>query len=166
MALSNTAIPRYYGEFRDAVIRGEIPVNEEISLEMNRIDELIANPGIYYDDEAIDGWIKYCENELTLTDGSDLHLLDTFKLWGEQVFGWYYFVERSVYEPDPSGMGGKYVRKLIKKRLINKQYLIVGRGAAKSMYSSCIQSFFLNVDTSTTHQITTAPTRLRRFFRQ
>ena len=158
MALSNTAIPRYYGEFRDAVIRGEIPVNEEISLEMNRIDELIANPGIYYDDEAIDGWIKYCENELTLTDGSDLHLLDTFKLWGEQVFGWYYFVERSVYEPDPSGMGGKYVRKLIKKRLINKQYLIVGRGAAKSMYSSCIQSFFLNVDTSTTHQITTAPT--------
>lgn len=158
MSLSNTAVPRYYGEFRDAVIRGEIPVNEEISLEMNRIDDLIANPGIYYDDEAIDGWVKYCENELTLTDGSDLHLLDTFKLWGEQVFGWYYFVERSVYEPDPNGLGGKYVRKLIKKRLINKQYLIVGRGAAKSMYGSCIQSFFLNVDTSTTHQITTAPT--------
>lgn len=158
MALSNTAVPIYYGIFRDAVIRGEIPVCREISMEMNRIDDLIANPGVYYDDEAVEGWIRYCENELTLTDGSDLNLLDSFKLWGEQVFGWYYFVERSVYEPNPDGHGGRYVTKSIKKRLINKQYLIVGRGAAKSLYDSCIQSFFGNVDTSTTHQITTAPT--------
>ena len=158
MALSNTAVPKYYGMFRDAVLRGDIPVNREISMEMNRIDDLIANPGVYYDDNAVEGWIKYCENELTLTDGSDLNLLDSFKLWGEQVFCWYYFVERSVYEPNDSGHGGHYVRKQIKKRLINKQYLIVGRGAAKSLYDSCIQSFFQNVDTSTTHQITTAPT--------
>lgn len=158
MALSNTAVPKYYGQFRDAVIRGEIPVCKEISMEMNRIDELIANPGIYYDDEAVEGWIKYCENELTLTDGSDLVLLDSFKLWGESVFGWYYFLERSVYEPNPDGHGGHYVNKFIKKRLINKQYLIVGRGAAKSLYDSCIQSYFQNIDTSTTHQITTAPT--------
>ena len=158
MALSNTAVPKYYGMFRDAVIRGDIPVCREISMEMNRIDGLIENPGIYYDDQAVEGWIRYCENELTLTDGSDLELLDSFKLWGEQVFGWYYFVERSVYEPNANGHGGHYVRKQIKKRLINKQYLIVGRGAAKSLYDSCIQSFFQNVDTSTTHQITTAPT--------
>lgn len=158
MALSNTATPKYYGMFRDAVMRGDIPVCEKISLEMNRIDALIANPGIWYDDQAIDGWVNFCENELTLTDGSDLHLLDTFKLWAEQVFGWYYFVERSVYEPHSDGHGGRYVKKLIKKRLINKQYLIVGRGAAKSIYGSCIQDYFLNVDTSTTHQITTAPT--------
>lgn len=158
MALSNTATPKYYGQFRDAVLRGDIPVCEEISMEMNRIDALIANPGIYYDDEAITGFIDYCENELTLTDGEDLFLLDSFKLWAEQIFGWYYFVERSVYEPSPDGHGGRYVNKRIKKRLINKQYLIVARGAAKSMYASCIQSFFLNVDTATTHQITTAPT--------
>ena len=158
MALSNRATPRYYGKFRDAVIRGEIPVCKEISMEMNRIDELIANPGIYYDDKAIDGFIEYCENELTLTDGEDLHLLDSFKLWAEQIFGWYYFVERSVYVPSADGHGGHYVKKRIKKRLVNKQYLIVARGAAKSMYASCIQSYFLNVDTSTTHQITTAPT--------
>lgn len=158
MALSNTAVPIYYGMFRDAVMRGDIPVNKEIEMEMNRIDDLIANPGIYYDDEAINGWIAYCENELTLTDGSDLHLLDSFKLWGEQVFGWYYFVERSVYEPDENGHGGHYVNKQVKKRLVNKQYLIVGRGAAKSVYDSCIQSYFQNIDTSTTHQITTAPT--------
>ena len=158
MALSNTATPKYYGMFRDAVIRGEIPICREIELEMNRIDALIENPGIWYDDQAIQGFVNYCENELTLTDGEDLHLLDTFMLWAEQVFGWYYFVERSVYEPSPDGHGGRYVKKTIKKRLINKQYLIVGRGAAKSMYASCIQSFFLNVDTSTTHQITTAPT--------
>lgn len=158
MALSNTATPKYYGMFRDAVMRGDIPVCEEISLEMNRIDALIANPGIWYDDKAIDGFISFCENELTLTDGEDLHLLDSFMLWAEQVFGWYYFVERSVYEPYPDGHGGRYVKKSIKKRLINKQYLIVGRGAAKSMYVSCIQNYFLNVDTSTTHQITTAPT--------
>lgn len=158
MALSNTAVPIYYGQFRDAVIRGEIPVNREISMEMNRIDDLIANPGVYYDDEAVEGWIAYCENELTLTDGSDLNLLDSFKLWGEQVFGWYYFVERSVYEPNKDGGGGHYVTKTVKKRLTNKQYLIVGRGAAKSIYDSCIQSYFENVDTSTTHQITTAPT--------
>ena len=158
MALSNTATPIYYGKFRDAVMRGEIPVCREISMEMNRIDDLIANPGIYYDDQAINGFIDYCEQELTLTDGADLHLLDTFKLWAEQIFGWYYFVERSVFEPSPDGHGGRYVTKTIKKRLINKQYLIVARGAAKSMYSSCIQSYFLNVDTSTTHQITTAPT--------
>ena len=158
MALSNTATPKYYGRFRDAVIRGEIPVCKEISMEMNRIDALIANPGIWYDDQAIDGFIKYCEHELTLTDGEDLNLLDSFKLWAEQIFGWYYFVERSVYEPSPDGHGGHYITKTIKKRLVNKQYLIVARGAAKSMYSSCIQSYFLNVDTSTTHQITTAPT--------
>ena len=158
MALSNTATPKYYGMFRDAVIRGEIPVNNEISMEMNRIDSLIANPGVYYDDEAIDGFIEYCEHELTLTDGEDLHLLDSFKLWAEQIFGWYYFLERSVYEPSPDGHGGRFVTKRIKKRLVNKQYLIVARGAAKSMYASVLQSFFLNVDTSTTHQITTAPT--------
>ena len=158
MALSNTATPKYYGQFRDAVIRGEIPVNNEISMEMNRIDDLIANPGIYYDDEKVEGWIAFCENELTLTDGADLHLLDTFKLWGEQVFGWYYFVERSVYTPNADGHGGHYEKKSIKKRLINKQYLIVGRGAAKSLYCSCIQSYSENVDTTTTHQITTAPT--------
>lgn len=158
MALSNTAVPKYYGMFRDAVLRGEIPVCREISMEMNRIDDLIDNPGVYYDDQAVEGWIAYCEKELTLTDGSDLNLLDSFKLWGEQVFGWYYFVERSVYEPNPDGHGGHYVTKSIKKRLINKQYLIVGRGAAKSLYDSCIQSYFENVDTSTTHQITTAPT--------
>lgn len=158
MALSNTAVPKYYGAFRDAVIRGEIPVNNEISMEMNRIDDLIANPGIYYDDQAVEGWIRYCENELTLTDGGDLNLLDSFKLWGEQVFGWYYFVERSVYEPNEDGHGGHYVKRTLKKRLINKQYLIVGRGAAKSLFCSCIQSYFENVDTSTTHQITTAPT--------
>lgn len=158
MALSNTATPIYYGQFRDAVIRGEIPVCREISMEMNRIDDLIANPGIWYDDEAVNGFIAYCENELTLTDGGDLHLLDSFKLWAEQIFGWYYFVERSVYKPNPDGHGGRYVKKTIKKRLITKQYLIVARGAAKSMYGSCIQNFFLNVDTTTTHQITTAPT--------
>lgn len=158
MALSNTATPKYYGMFRDAVIRGEIPVCEEISMEMNRIDALIANPGVWYDDQAIQGFVNYCENELTLTDGEDLHLLDSFMLWAEQIFGWYYFVERSVYEPDEDGHGGHYVKKTIKKRLINKQYLIVARGAAKSMYGSCIQNFFLNVDTATTHQITTAPT--------
>lgn len=158
MALSNTAIPIYYGQFRDAVIRGEIPVCKEISMEMNRIDDLIDNPGIYYDDEAVNGFIEYCESELTLTDGEDLYLLDSFKLWAEQIFGWYYFVERSVYEPDSDGHGGHYVTRSIKKRLVNKQYLIVTRGAAKSMYASCIQNFFLNVDTSTTHQITTAPT--------
>ena len=158
MALSNTATPKYYGQFRDAVMRGEIPICKEIAMEMNRIDDLIANPGIWYDDKAVEGWIQYCENELTLTDGEDLHLLDTFKLWGEQIFGWYYFVERSVYVPSPDGHGGRYVKKNIKKRLINKQYLIVSRGAAKSMYASTIQSYFLNVDTSTTHQITTAPT--------
>ena len=158
MALSNTATPIYYGKFRDAVIRGEIPVCKEISMEMNRIDDLIANPGIYYDDQAINGFIDFCEQELTLTDGSDLHLLDSFKLWAEQVFGWYYFVERSVFEPSSDGHGGRYVTKTIKKRLINKQYLIVARGAAKSMYGSLIQNYYLNVDVSTTHQITTAPT--------
>ena len=158
MALSNTAVPKYYGEFRDAVMRGEIPVCKEISMEMNRIDELIANPGIYYDDKAIDGFIKYCENELTLTDGSDLRLLDSFKLWAEQLFAWFYFVERSVYVPNKDGHGGRYVTKRIKKRLVNKQYLIVARGAAKSMYASCIQNYELNINTATTHQITTAPT--------
>lgn len=158
MALSNTAVPKYYGQFREAVIRGDIPVCETISMEMNRIDALIANPGVWYDDQAIQGFINYCEEELTLTDGEDLHLLDSFKLWAEQIFGWYYFVERSVYEPNPDGHGGRYVRKTIKKRLVNKQYLIVARGAAKSMYASCIQNYFLNVDTSTTHQVTTAPT--------
>ena len=158
MALSNTAIPKYYGEFRDAVIRGEIPVCRKVSMEMNRIDDLIANPGIFYDDDAVEGWIKFCENELTLTNGDDLHLLDTFKLWGEQVFGWYYFIERSVYEPNKDGHGGHYVMKQIKKRLINKQFLIVGRGAAKSQYESYIHNYFLNVDTTTTHQVHTAPT--------
>lgn len=161
MALSNTATPKYYGMFRDAVIRGEIPVCETISMQMNRIDALIANPGIWYDDQAVQGFINYCENELTLTNGEDLFLLDTFKLWAEDIFGWYYFVERSVYEPYPDGRGGHYVRKRIKKRLINKQYLIVARGAAKSMYASCLHSYFLNVDTSTTYQITTAPTMLQ-----
>ena len=158
MALSNTAVPKYYGQFREAVIRGEIPVCKEISMEMNRIDDLIANPGIYYDDEAIDGFIDYCESELTLTDGEDLYLLDSFKLWAEQIFGWYYFVERSVFEPAHDGISGRYVIKSIKKRLINKQYLIVARGAAKSMYASVLQNYFLNIDTSTTNQITTAPT--------
>ena len=158
MSLSNTATPKYYGMFREAVLRGEIPVCETISMEMNRIDALIANPGIYYDDKAVDGFVRYCENELTLTDGSDLQLLDSFKLWAEQIFGWYYYVERSIYEPSPDGHGGRYVNKRIKKRLVNKQYLIVARGAAKSMYASCLQSYFLNVDTSTTHQVTTAPT--------
>lgn len=158
MSLSNTAVPKYYGEFRDAVLRGDIPVCKEVSMEMNRVDDLIANPGIYYDPEPVDGWVRFCENELTLTDGSDLNLLDSFKLWGEEVFCWYYFVERSVYQPSHDNHGGKYVRKMIKKRLINKQYLIVGRGAAKSLYDSCIQSYAETVDTSTTHQITTAPT--------
>jgi phage terminase large subunit-like protein len=158
MSLSNTATPRYYGQFRNAVIRGDIPICKEIAMEMNRIDDLIANPGVYYDDKAIDGFINYCENELTLTDGSDLHLLETFKLWAEQIFGWYYFEEKSVYEPYPDGHGGHYVKKRVKKRLINKQYLIVARGAAKSMYASCLQSYFLNVDTTTTHQIAVAPT--------
>lgn len=159
MALSNTAVPIYYGRFRDAVIRGEIPVCKEISMEMNRIDRLIENPRYYYDDKAVEGFVSYCENEMTLTDGSDLQLLDSFKLWAEQVFGWFYYVERSVFIPDPSGRGlGHYEKKFIKKRLINKQYLIVPRGSAKSMYESCIQSYFLNVDTTTTYQITTAPT--------
>ena len=158
MALSNTAIPRYYGQFREAVMRGEIPVCKEISMEMNRIDDLIANPGVWYDDQAVEGFIQFCENELTLTDGSDLKLLDTFKLWAEQIFGWYYFEERSAYEPNPDGHGGHFVKKSVKRRLVNKQYLIVARGAAKSMYASCIQNYFLNCDTTTTHQITTAPT--------
>lgn len=158
MALSNTAVPKYYGEFRDAVMRGEIPVNREISMEMNRIDDLIENPGVWYDEAAVEGFISFCEEELTLTDGSDLNLLDSFKLWAEQIFGWYYFVERSIYVPNKDGPGGKYVNKTIKKRLVNKQYLIVSRGAAKSMYGSCIQAYYLNIDTSTTHQITTAPT--------
>lgn len=158
MTLSNVATPRYYFEFRQKVLSGEIPVNREISLEMNRIDDLIANPNIYYDDMAVEGFVKYCENELTLTDGSDLHLLDSFKVWAEQIFGWYYFVERSVYQPGQEGSRGSYVKKMVKKRLTTKQYLIVARGAAKSMYAMCIQSYFLNVDTATTHQITTAPT--------
>lgn len=158
MSLSNTATPRYYGEFRDAVMRGEIPVCKEIAMEMNRIDELIEDPEIYYDDQAMNGFVRFCEDELTLTDGADLNLLDSFKLWAEQIFGWYYFVERSVYVPGRDGAPGRYVQKRIKKRLVNKQYLIVARGAAKSMYGSCIQNFFLNVDSSTTHQITTAPT--------
>lgn len=161
MALSNTATPIYYGMFRDAVIRGEIPVNEEVSMEMNRIDALIDNPKYYYDDEAINGFIAYCENELTLTNGEDLKLLDTFKLWSEQIFGWYYFVDRSVYQPDPDGHGGHYVRKRIKKRLVTKQFLIVARGAAKSIYASCLQSYFLNIDTSTSYQVTTAPTMMQ-----
>lgn len=158
MALSNTATPKYYGMFREAVMRGEIPVCKEIEMEMNRIDALIRNPGVWYDDQAIQGFINYCEKELTLTNGEDLYLLDSFKLWAEQIFGWYYFEDRNVYEPYPDGRGGHYVRKRIKKRLIKKQYLIVARGAAKSMYASCLQSFFLNVDTSTTYQVTTAPT--------
>lgn len=158
MALSNTAVPKYYGAFRDAVVRGDIPVCREVSSEMNRIDELIAHPGIYYDDKAVEGWINYCESELTLTDGSDLYLLDSFKLWGEQIFGWWYFEERSIYEPNADHHGGHYVKKVTKKRLITKQYLIVGRGSAKSIYDSCIQSYFQNVDITTTHQITTAPT--------
>ena len=156
--LSNTATPKYYGQFRDAVIRGEIPINREIEMEMHRIDALIANPGIWYDSEAVEGFISFCENELTLTDGSDLRLLDTFKLWAEEIFAWYYFIERSVYEPFPDGHGGRYVKKTIKKRLINKQYLIVGRGAAKTLYASCLQSYFLTVDLTATKQITTAPT--------
>lgn len=158
MALSNTAVPKYYGMFRDAVLRGEIPVNHEISMEMNRIDALIENPGVYYDDEAVEGWVRFCENEMTLTDGSDVKLLDSFKLWGEQVFGWYYFIERSVYIPSKDNHGGHYETKRILKRLINKQYLIVGRGAAKSLYESFIQAYFLIVDVSTTKQVTTAPT--------
>ena len=159
MALSNNAVPIYYGQFREAVIRGEIPVCKEIAMEMNRIDDLIDNPGVYYDDEAVEGFIAYCNEELTLTDGSPLQLLDTFKLWAEQIFGWYYYVEKSIYVPSEDGhSAGRYEKRRIKKRLINKQYLIVARGAAKSMYGSCIQNYFLNVDTSTTHQITTAPT--------
>ncbi|MEG1523838.1 MAG: terminase TerL endonuclease subunit [Clostridia bacterium] len=158
MALSNTAVPKYYGQFRDAVMRGEIPICKEISMEMDRIDELIANRGIYYDDQAVEGWIRFCENEMTLTDGSDVTLLDSFKLWGEQIFGWYYFEDRSIYEPNASGHGGHFIRKRFKKRLTNIQYLVVGRGASKSLYDSFIQSYFENVDTSTTHQITTAPT--------
>lgn len=156
--LSNTATPIYYGQFREAVLNGDVPVNREVTMEMNRIDALIANPIFFYDDQAVEGFIRYCENELTLTDGANLYLLPSFKLWAEEIFGWYYYIERSVYEPDPDGHGGRYVKKIIKKRLVNKQYLIVARGAAKSMYAYCIQSYFLNVDTSTTHQITTAPT--------
>jgi phage terminase large subunit-like protein len=158
MSLSNTATPKYYKQFRDSVLQGQIPVCKEIAMEMNRIDELIENPSVYYDIDAVEGFIDFCETELTLTDGADLHLLDTFKLWAEQIFGWYYFIERSVYEPNQDGKGGHYVTRMIKKRLINKQYLIIARGAAKSMYASCIQNYFLNVDTATTHQITTAPT--------
>ena len=158
MVLSNKATPVYYAQFRDKVLSGEIPVNKEVSLEMNRIDELIANPNFYYDDKAINGFIKFCEGELTLVDGTDLHLLDTFKLWSEQIFGWYYFQERSIPEPSPDGYGVRYVRKKVKLRLTTKQYLIVARGAAKSMYAECLQAYFLTVDTSTTHQITTAPT--------
>lgn len=158
MTLSNTATPRYYGEFRDKVMRGEIPVCREISMEMNRIDDLINNPGVYYDSDEVEGWVQFCENELTLTDGSDLHLLDSFKLWGEQIFGWYYFVDRSVYEPNIDGIGGHYVTRRIKKRLINKFYLIVSRGNAKSLFATCVQAYFEVVDTSTTHQITVAPT--------
>ena len=158
MSLSNTAVPIYYGRFRDSVIRGEIPVNREVAMEMNRIDALIADPNYYYDDKAVEGFVKYCESELTLTDGSDLHLLDSFKLWAEQIFGWFFFEERRVYVPDEDGHGGRYAKKTIKMRLVRKQYLIVARGAAKSMYASCIQSYFLNIDTATTHQITTAPT--------
>lgn len=156
MALSNTAVPKYYGMFRDAVLRGEIPINREIEMEMHRIDDLIEDPNYYYDDEAVEGWISFCEGELTLTDGSELVMLDTFKLWGEQIFGWYYYVRRTVYEPDPDGHGGRYVNKKILKRLVNKQYLIVGRGASKTLYDTCIQAYFLTVDFTTTHQITTA----------
>lgn len=158
MALSNTAVPKYYGMFRDAVLRGEIPICKEIEMQMHLIDELIDDPRYYYDDQAVEGWIRYCENELTLTDGSDLTLLDSFKLWGEDLYGWYYFIERSAYVPNEEGHGGRYVNKWIKRRLRNKQYLIVGRGAAKSIYDSCIQSYEQTIDTSTTHQITTAPT--------
>lgn len=158
MSLSNTATPKYYGQFRAKVMRGEIPVCKEISMEMNRIDDLIKNPGVYYDDEAVEGWIRFCENELVLTDGSPMNLLETFKLWGEQVFGWYYYVDRSVFVPDKDYKGGRWVNRRIKKRLINKQYLIVGRGAAKSIYDSCIQFYSLICDVSTTQQITTAPT--------
>lgn len=158
MALSNTAVPKYYGMFRDAVLRGEIPVNHEVSMEMNRIDALIENPGVYYDDEAVEGWVRFCESEMTLTDGSDVRLLDSFKLWGEEIFGWYYFIERSVYVPNKDNLGGHYETKRIKKRLVNKQYLIVGRGAAKSLYESFIQAYYLVVDVSTTKQVTTAPT--------
>ncbi len=158
MALSNTAVPKYYGRFRNAVMRGEVPICREISMEMERIDDFIANPGIFYDDKAVEGWIKFCETELTLTDGSDYHMLFSFKLWGEEIFGWYYYIERSVFEPGKNGISGRYVKKVIKKRLINKQYLIVGRGAAKSLYCSSLQAYFENIDTSTTHQITTAPT--------
>ena len=156
--LSNTATPKYYGRFREAVMRGEIPICREIEMEMNRIDALIANPGVYYDALAVEGYIKYCENELTLTDGSDLKLLDSFKLWAEQVFGWYYFEDVTVFEPNPNGLGGQYVRHRKKKRLIHKQYIILGRGGAKSMYASTIQGYYLNIDTTTTYQITTAPT--------
>ena len=158
MTLSNTTVPKYYGQFREAVLNGDIPVCKELSMEMNRIDDLIDNPGIYYDDEAVEGFVRFCENELTLTDGSDMALLDSFKLWAEQVFGWYYFIERSVYQPRKRGYGGRFVYKTIKKRLINKQYLIVGRGAAKSLYDSCIQAYYAVVDTTTTQQITTGPT--------
>lgn len=158
MGLSNTAVPIYYGQFRAAVLNGEIPVNREVAMEMNRIDDLIANPNIYYDEDVIEGFIRFCENEMTLTDGSDLHLLDSFKVWAEQIFGWYYFVERSVYEPLEGNRGGRYVNKTIKKRLVTKQYLIVARGAAKSLYESLLQAYFLNVDTATTHQVTTSPT--------
>lgn len=158
MSLSNTAVPKYYGMFRYSVMRGDIPVNKEISMQMNRIDKLIANPGVYHDDSVVEGWVRFCECEHTLTDGSDLHLLDTFKLWGEDLLGWFYYVERSVYVPGENNHGGKYVRKTIKKRLINKQYLIIARGAAKSMYASLLQSYFLNIYSATTHQITTAPT--------
>lgn len=161
MALSNIATPKYYGMFKARVLKGEIPINQEIEMEMNRIDQLIANPGIYYDEKAVEGWIKFCENEMTLTDGSPVHMLDTFKLWGEQVFGWYYFVERTVYEPGKNGRPGKYVNRMIKRRLINRQYLIIARGAAKSMYAAFIQAFFLTVDRTTTYQITTAPTMLQ-----
>ena len=158
MSLSNTATPKYYGQFREAVLRGDIPVCQEVSMEMNRIDGLIANPAVYYDPDPVEGFIRFCEDELTLTDGSDLHMLDSFKLWAEEIFGWYYFIERSIYEPDKDHHGGRYVQKTIKKRLINKQYLIVGRSAAKSLYAACLQAYFLTVDTSTTHQIVVAPT--------
>ena len=158
MALSNTATPKYYGQFREAVMRGEIPVCREVSMEMNRIDDLIANPGVYYDDRAMDGFVAFCEKEMTLTDGSDVQLLDTFKLWAEQIFCWFYFVDRSVWVPNEDGYGGHFETRRTKKRLVNKQYLIVARSAAKSLYETFIQAYFLNVDTSTTHQITTAPT--------
>ena len=156
--LSNTATPKYYGQFREKVLAGKIRVNREVSMEMNRIDSLIANPNYYYDDKAVEGWISYCEGELTLTDGSNLVLLDSYKLWGEALFGWFYFIKRTVYTPNPDGTGGHYVEKTVKKRLINKQYLIVGRANAKTLYASCIQSYIQNVDPSTTYQITSAPT--------